>query len=178
MKVSIKIKNANIEKLLANLVILIDTREQKNQHITNYFDKKGIKYKTQKLDYGDYSCMLPKNEELGLPFDVSLENTIAIEKKNSLEEIASNLSTGRTTFENEFIRSQNCQHFILIIENGSWEKILKKQYNNDFGNKAFYNSLLSWREKYGFHIDFVERDFTAIHILETFRLCLKHILEI
>lgn len=177
MKVSLKLKNANIDKLLAQLIVLIDTREQQNKHITNFFDKKGIMYKSQKLDFGDYSCMLAKNEDLGLPFDITLENIIAIEKKNSLEEIASNLSTGRQAFENEFIRSQKCKNFVLLIENGSWDKIRKKQYDNDFGSKAFYNSLLSWREKYHFQIDFVEREATAIHILEIFKLALKHLLE-
>lgn len=177
MKVSLKLKNANIDKLLGELVVLIDTREQKNQHITNYFDKKGIKYKVQKLDYGDYSCMLPKNESLGLPFDITLENVIAIEKKNSLEEVAGNLTNGRQAFENEFIRSQKCKRFVLLIENGSWDKIRKKQYEHDFGNKAFYNSLLSWSEKYNFRIDFVEREATALHILEIFKLALKHCLE-
>lgn len=177
MKVNIKLKNANIDKLCNNLTILIDTREQKNQHITNYFDKKGIKYKIQKLDYGDYSCMLSKNVELGLPFDITLENVIAIEKKNSLNEIAGNIGKGRTAFENEFIRSQKCQNFILLIENGNYTDIRLGNYNSELGAKSFYNTLLSWRLKYGFQIDFVDSKYTGSHMFEIFKKKLEQILE-
>ena len=57
-----------LDKLLNSMVVLVDTREHdgKNDHILNYFDSKGIAWKKQKLDYGDYSCMLPANEELGI----------------------------------------------------------------------------------------------------------------
>lgn len=177
MKVSLKLKNANIDKLCKNLIILVDTREQKNKHITDFFDKNKIQWKIQKLDYGDYSCMLKKDLDLGLPFDISLENIIAIEKKNSLNEIAGNIGGGRTAFENEFIRSKKCQNFILLIENGSWTDIRVGNYNSELGNKAFYNTLLSWRLKYNFQIDFVDNRFTGSHIYEIFKKKLEQILE-
>ena len=49
--------------LLSNLCIVVDTREQVNQHIISYFDKKKIKYTVRKLDQGDYSCYIESNEE-------------------------------------------------------------------------------------------------------------------
>ena len=54
-----KFSHDQIKKLSKEMVILIDTREKENSHITNYFDKKGIKYKKQALEFGDYSFMLP-----------------------------------------------------------------------------------------------------------------------
>lgn len=44
--------------------MLIDTREQENKHIIDYFESKNSPYEMKKLDYGDYSAYLPKNEEL------------------------------------------------------------------------------------------------------------------
>ena len=40
--------------LLKSLTMIVDSREQKNQHILRYFTEKNIPYRVQKLDYGDY----------------------------------------------------------------------------------------------------------------------------
>ena len=34
--------------------LVVDTREQKYEHVTNYFDSAGITWERQKLDVGDY----------------------------------------------------------------------------------------------------------------------------
>ena len=45
-----KFTDTEINKLLKeNFMILYDTREQVNEHILSYFDKKKIPYKKQKL---------------------------------------------------------------------------------------------------------------------------------
>ena len=51
-----------MEELISSMTILVDTREQKNNHITDYFDRKKINYKRKALNYGDYSFMIPANE--------------------------------------------------------------------------------------------------------------------
>ena len=53
-----KYTESELKKLLDNMVILIDTREKKNDHITNYFDKHDIKYENKALTCGDYSFYL------------------------------------------------------------------------------------------------------------------------
>ena len=40
------------------MVILHTTNEQKNEHILDYFDKKGIKHKAKALQTGDYTFMI------------------------------------------------------------------------------------------------------------------------
>lgn len=40
------------KSLMKSMVILIDTREKKNQHITDYFDKHKIPYEVRALDVG------------------------------------------------------------------------------------------------------------------------------
>lgn len=44
-----------LKKLTKSLIILVDSREKKNDHILSYFTKQGIAYQETKLDYGDYS---------------------------------------------------------------------------------------------------------------------------
>lgn len=182
MKVSLKLKDANIEKLIKQVVVLIDTREQENSHIKNFFDKKKIPYKIKALKFCDYSAELQACPELGLPFDVSLENVIAIERKgasrNGLNEIAGNFTNGRTAFENEFIRARaSGADIYLIIENGSFEDIRKHNYRSLMNEKALYNSLLSWRKKYDIHIDFINSDSVGEHIYKLIGTTLKKVLE-
>ncbi|PGV97520.1 nuclease, partial [Bacillus cereus] len=68
--ISYRYTDAEINKILKTLTIVIDTRENANNHIRDYLHQKGIPIKNQKLDTGDYGCMIPKNEELGIPRDI------------------------------------------------------------------------------------------------------------
>ena len=49
----------DIKKLTKQMVILVDSREKKNSHILDYFRKQKISFQTEKLEYGDYSFMIP-----------------------------------------------------------------------------------------------------------------------
>lgn len=90
-----------MEELISSIIILIDTREKVNSHITDYFDRKEISYKKKALDYGDYSFMIPANEKLSIPRDLYFNTTCVIERKASLEEISNNLTKERDRFEKE-----------------------------------------------------------------------------
>ena len=41
------------------MIVLVDSREKKNSHILDYFRKQKIAYQVEKLEYGDYSFMIP-----------------------------------------------------------------------------------------------------------------------
>lgn len=167
MKVNVSFTDAQIKSILKNnLVILVDSREQKNQHILSYLDKKKIKYELTKLDYGDYSCKFVDLETYGITYPISLEKNCVVERKNSLEEVSGNLTQGRTQFENEFIRAKgdNC-NVHLVIADGSFDKVAYSQYNTEFNNKSFYNSLLSFQIKYGLSIEFVSEKIFPLHLL-------------
>ena len=90
------------KKLLDSIVIICDNREQKNDHITTYFDSKKIPWVRKKLNYADYSFYIPKNEELSIPRDLWFDNDIVIERKNSLEEISSCFTESRDRLKKEF----------------------------------------------------------------------------
>lgn len=178
MKASIRISRTNIEKLLKHIVVIYSTEEKENAHILQYFDKHDIKYKRQAMETCDYTAMIPATPELGLPFDVTLEPEILIERKGSLEELAGNLSDKRTVFENECIRMKETgADCYLVIETGSFNEIDQHNYQSKFGEKAFYNTILSFEQKYNFRTHFVTKDLMAKHILRLLQLKLKHLLE-
>lgn len=102
-----------LKELLKSITIVVDTRENANDHIIKYFDDKKIPHISRKLDYGDYSCFLPANTELGIMRDIHFD--CVIERKAHLEELSGNLTTDRTRLENEFIRGKDSR-FILMIE--------------------------------------------------------------
>ena len=141
------------QQLIDSMVMLVDTREKKNQDILAFWDKKGIKYKTKKLDYCDYSFMIPANDDLNIPRDIYFDKRIAIERKGSLEEISGNLTNGRDRFEKEL--SLAPERKLLLIENGSFEDIATGNYNTQYNKKSFMAGLFTFFFRYNLPIMFM-----------------------
>lgn len=146
-----------VTKLLKSMVVLIDTREQVNSHVVDYLDKKKIPHKLHALSYGDYSCYLPKNEELGIMRDVYFTDAVVIERKASLDELAANLSQERKRFENELIRSTGTKIY-LMVENGSYGGIVRSEYRSKYNPKSYIGTLATFSARYGLDVNFVEKE--------------------
>ena len=94
--------------------LIIDTREQKINHILSHFREIGQEYEVKKLDFGDYSIK-------------GFESDFAIERKNGSvrygggwQELKGNICTkaGRVRFIDEFDRALNSgAEMVLLIEN-------------------------------------------------------------
>jgi ERCC4-type nuclease len=145
------------KRLLKNLVILCDTREQSNEHITGYFSNKGIVFKSCKLDSGDYSVMLPAAPDLGIVRDTYFDRQIIIERKASLEELSNNLAQCRDRFEAEFYRVPGCRKH-LLIEDGSYQDVFTGNYNTGLNSAAFAASLMTFQARFGLNVSFVSRE--------------------
>ena len=111
------------KNILDNLTILIDTREKANSHIINFFNKKKIPYKVQKLDYGDYSIMMPQGSFGGQTRDIYFTNDIVLERKFCIDEIAMNLKDKKTNI------NEIKQEIIDLLGKQYLEKVLKSDYN-------------------------------------------------
>ncbi|MDF2563705.1 MAG: hypothetical protein K0Q53_100 [Massilibacillus sp.] len=145
-----------LKTLLKSLTIIVDTREQANNHVIDYFTKKKIPYITKKLDYGDYCCYIGANPELGIMRDMYFTDTVVIERKNSLTELSNNLSNDRERFVNELIRKGNTKLF-LMIENtpNGYGDILTHNYRSQYNEKSFIGTLKSMESQYDIHINFL-----------------------
>jgi len=141
-------------KLLSTAIVLIDTREKENAHIIEWLDKKGIKHQEQKLDYGDYTLLLPKNADYGIVQDVVLD--YAVERKAHLEELSGNLTNDRDRIENELIRANGKIDF--VIESGSLTSIALHDYKTDYNEKSFLATLFSFHHRYRVSFNFVTRE--------------------
>lgn len=118
-----KFKDKELKTILKNLVILIDTRENANSHITSWLDKKKIKWKNQKLEYGDYSCYLPLGSFEGQIRDVYFTDSIVIERKFCIDELAMNLKDNKTNIE------EISKEIIELLGKDYLKKVLKTDYN-------------------------------------------------
>lgn len=153
-----------LKKMLANFIILIDTREQKNQHITDMFDKYEIKWTKQKLDFGDYSVMLPKCTEFGINEDLYFK--VVIERKNSLNELGSNISTNRERFKREFQRAKG-NNIILMIEDNTYADIVKNNYDNKITPNSYLALLHSLSAEFNLPYVFIGKDVSFVYIYKT-----------
>lgn len=136
-----------------NITVLVDSRENANEHIIDYFKKKKIAYEIRKLEYGDYTLKLNKNIEYGIMNDKVLD--YAIERKGSLEELSGNFTNDRLRIEQELWRGNG--KIDLVIENDSIENIFKHNYNTKYNEKSFIATLITFRHRYNTNYTFIEK---------------------
>lgn len=170
-----KYSTKEINTLLDSMIILIDTRENKIKHIIDYLDKKDIGHKSIKLEHGDYSCMLPKDETLGIYRDMYFTDTVSIERKGSLEELSNNFTKGRQQIENEFIRSKG--KLILLIENATYEDIVLHNYKTQYKPLSFIATLKTFEARYHLETNFISSKFTGNFINMTLRYHVRELLK-
>ena len=171
-----KYTDKEMNELISSMIILVDSREQKNSHITDSFDKNKIAYKKKALDYGDYSFLIPANESLSIPRDLLFASEIVVERKANLEEISGNSTNGRDRFEKELCLA--AKEKVLLIENASYEDVAKGNYNTQYNKKSFLGSLHSFWFKYDIPIMFMpDNSYSALFIKKYFEYYLKNYLR-
>jgi ERCC4-type nuclease len=93
----------------------VDSREKKNQHILDYFDRHNIEYEIRKLDTADYW-----NDE---------NPNVVIDRKRNLNEVAQNLcSPDSSRFWREIRRSCSEKKNMIILV----EQITRRRFRMEF----------------------------------------------
>lgn len=108
--------------------------------------------------------------------DLYFDREIMIERKASLDELSGNLTQHRTRFEEEMATFFGKKY--LMIENASYEDIVKGNYDTKFSSKAFLASLHAFNHRYDLQIMFMpDRDMSGYYIYGVFTYYLKHLLH-
>lgn len=156
-----------IKKLTKQMVILVDSREKKNSHILEYFQKQGIPYQVCKLEYGDYSFAVPA-QAAGV--DIYFHRDIVIERKASLEELSGNLAQERERFEKEFLKAGNdgCKVYLMVEAPGGYSDVIGHKYRTEFAPAAFMASLKTWESRFGCNVQFISPEYAGYYITSTF----------
>lgn len=162
--------DTEIKKLLKeNFVILVDTREQSNQHVLDGFDDKKINYKSQVINEGDYTAIITKRPEMGIYRDLYFP--VAVERKNSIDEIAGNFadkvdSRDDVRLERELIRakSKGIKIFLLVEDPKGWKTIQNGSYRSLYKSSSLIGRLTKTEVRYLNGTTFTGREDSAFHI--------------
>lgn len=159
---------------MKGVTVLIDTREQVNEHITQEFQKMGVMFESRKLDYGDYSFMVDGKD---------FSSSCVIERKADIDEVYGNVTTDRERIEKELDTiNRNAVQCIFMIEHcGGWAYLKRFEISEDQMQKqnrkvknigaTVYAALQSWRcgNRYNFQVEFIPTlNLSAAKILELF----------
>lgn len=172
-----KYTDTEIQKILKSMVILVDSREKANSHLTEYWNKHNIKYEIMGLPAGDYSFALEAMPELDLPHKQFFYNDIILERKNSLEELSGCFSQTRERFNDEWSRCYAKRKY-LLIENNTYEDLVNGRYNTQYNSKSFLGSLHSFNAKYDLEVVFMpNKELSPVFILATFQYYLRYLIK-
>lgn len=155
-------------KIIDDMVVVVDTREKKNENILTFLEENGIVYVVRKLDTADYSAEFPNYPEFN--------ERVLVEKKNSLDEICSNFTKHRDRFKREFERVGD-REIHLVMENATWKKLLNGKYRSKLHPNALMASILTWSIRYNTKMWFTTKDETGEVIYNIIKYGYREILK-
>lgn len=178
-----KFTKTDIDYLIENnFMVICDTREQQNQHILDYFDRKKIPYKKQKIDEGDYTAVITKCPEKGIYRDIYFK--IAVERKNSVDEIASNLAEKtdtrddiRLTRELRRAKEKGIKMFLIIEDEKGLKKIKTGDYRSRYNPVAFTGQFKSLQDQFLNGASFVNKADSGDEIFLTLKYGVRNFLK-
>jgi len=145
---------------MTNPKFYFDSRERKNDHIKDYFDRHGIEWEVKALSCGDYQ--LADNPNL------------VIERKMSLEEISRNLLNAKDS--SRFWREVRRAHehgiqLVVLIESGRTVKTINevvkwKSHYSPVTGRRLIDEMIRCEMAYGVQWAFCDRRSTARRIIE------------
>jgi hypothetical protein len=145
--------------ILNNMTIVCDTREKENWHITGAINQLGGRWSIETLKTADYAYRIGGE----------LCTDLLIERKNSLDELAANVTGGRERFERELQRAADTQaRLILLVERGDYDGLFEKNYRVKVSDKAFQATLFTYQERYGLETVFIAPQHTGRYIYNRF----------
>ena len=144
------------------MVIQVDTREQKYEHVTKYFDSQGIKWVKSKCVVGDY---------------VNLENPmVVIDRKKDLQEVAGNVCQQHERFirELELANELGYKMYILVEEPSitsveqvfGWYNWRRKKNPKAISGRTLGKIMLTISQKYDVEWKFTSKEKCGERIIE------------
>ena len=167
-----------VTEVLNTFQILVDNREQATPKAVERYKSFGVPYKRATLNYGDYCGMITLNDSEIYDTAHSVKASCVIERKMSLDELAMCFTRGRDRFRREMERAaSNNSTVYLLVENATYEGIIKHRYRSRFSPSAFLASLTAWTVRYNLRPIFCKADTSGQLIKEILYRDMKERLE-
>ena len=165
-------------EVLNTFQILVDNREQATPKAVERYKSFGVPYKRATLNYGDYCGIITLNDSEIYDTAHSVKASCVIERKMSLDELAMCFTRGRDRFRREMERAaSNGSTVYLLVENATYEGIIKHRYRSRFSPSAFLASLTAWTVRYNLRPIFCKADTSGQLIKEILYRDMKERLE-
>ena len=155
---------------MKDILILADTRQQKDEHITKFFDENKIVWQRATLaNCGDYMAV-KYDKEFGMYKDFS----VLIDTKKDLLELAGNLcnASEHERLRREVMHSKElgCGKFVFLVTDNkikTGDDILNwnSKYSKVKG-ETLYKVMKTFKERYGVSYVFTDKKKAGAKILE------------
>lgn len=178
IKIRYKFSNSELDKILKNLTIIIDTRENANRHVLDGLDKLKVNYEIGKLDFADYSCKLPLGSFEGQTREIYFDRLIAIERKANIDEIANNLKDAtRLNTELAHLNKYGIKYYIFIEDKNFDDNIRKGNFRSQYNKVSLYARLKTIEARYNTIIRPVSKEFIGSEIYNTLKYYIREQLK-
>lgn len=165
-------------EVLDTFQILVDNREQTTPKAVERYKSFGVPYKRATLNYGDYCGQITINDSDIYDTAQAVRPACVIERKMSLDELAMCFTRGRDRFRREMERAaSNNSTVYLLVENATYEGIIKHRYRSRYNPTAFLASLTAWTVRYNLRPIFCKADTSGQLIKEILYRDMKERLE-
>ncbi|MHC1726879.1 MAG: ERCC4 domain-containing protein [Syntrophobacteraceae bacterium] len=138
--------------------IIADTREQRPYTFSEF----GVEVERATLPCGDYSI-------------AGFSDLVAVERKNSVDELVMCLSSDRKRFEAELSRARNFERFYVVIE-GHFHDVMAGRYRSHMQSKSVIASIAAFTNRY--RIPFLFFGGRGAAEMMTYQLLQKYVYEI
>lgn len=144
------------------MIIQVDSREQKYDHVTRYFDSQNIKWVRSKCVVGDY---------------INLENPmVVVDRKKDLQEVAGNVCQQHARFVRELELAKELGYKLIVlveepnidrlVDVCSWYNWRRKKNPKAVTGKTLYKIMSTLSDKYGVKWQFTTKEKCGQRIVE------------
>ena len=140
----------SVKRALSTMSILWDTREQDTPRARKRMEQVGVPIERVALSFGDYSAKCDV---------LDLRESVAIERKMDLTELAHCYCQDRKRFVREFERAKEAgAKLYLLIENGGLDEAYRGHYRAHVHPSALTASIFAWLSRYNCQILFCSEE--------------------
>lgn len=158
-----------VNAALKSMVVLWDTREQQTPRARKRMEQIQVPIERVALSFGDYSAKCDA---------LDLRDSVAIERKMDLTELAHCYCQDRKRFTREFERAKESgAKLYLLIENGSLDDAYSGHYRARVHPASLTASILAWLARYDCQILFCSANNTGKVVHDVLYRELKERLE-
>ena len=134
--------------ILESFRVIVDSREQNTPKARKRYKLIG-KTERATLSYGDYCGNVDICGNQLYDTSATISPLCVIERKMNLDELAMCFTRSRKRFEREFERARAAGAKVyLLVEDATYEDIIRHRYRSKFASNAFLASLLTWSARY------------------------------